>query len=192
MYVADRQNNRISVFRKNGQFSGTIGQQHLSQCFDISVDHDIDKYFELVVADWRHHCIYTFTLDGEWTNTFTTKAAGSVQLKTLCSVTTDSDGVIFITDTCNHTVLIFDEFRFMYCFGSQGSDDGELNYPHGIAIAPNGSIYVSDTRNRRIQFFLIYIYIYMLNKNTWGVKKCGANQKQHCKQAGATKRFDIS
>ena len=32
----------------------------------------------------------------------------------------------------------------------------------------------------------------MLNKNTWGVKKCGTNQKQHCKQAGATKRFDIS
>ena len=27
----------------------------------------------------------------------------------------------------------------------------------------------------------------MLNKNTWGAKKCGANQKQHCKQAGATK-----
>ena len=32
----------------------------------------------------------------------------------------------------------------------------------------------------------------MLNKNTWGVKKCGANQKQHCKQAGAAKTFDIS
>ena len=32
----------------------------------------------------------------------------------------------------------------------------------------------------------------MLNKNTWGVKKCGANQKQHCKQAGVTKKFDIS
>ena len=23
----------------------------------------------------------------------------------------------------------------------------------------------------------------MLNKNNWDVKKCGANQKQHCKQA---------
>ena len=34
--------------------------------------------------------------------------------------------------------------------------------------------------------------IIMLNKNTWGVKKCGVNQKQHCKQAGVTKRFDIS
>ena len=33
---------------------------------------------------------------------------------------------------------------------------------------------------------------YMLNKNTWGVKKCEANQKQHCKQACATKNSDIS
>ena len=32
----------------------------------------------------------------------------------------------------------------------------------------------------------------MLNKNTWGVKNYGANQKQHCKRAGAIKRFDIS
>ena len=32
----------------------------------------------------------------------------------------------------------------------------------------------------------------MLNKNTWGVKKCEANQKQHCKQACATKNSDIS
>ena len=30
-----------------------------------------------------------------------------------------------------------------------------------------------------------------LNKNTWGVKKCEANQKQHCKQAGVTKTLDI-
>ena len=29
----------------------------------------------------------------------------------------------------------------------------------------------------------------MLHKNTWGVKKCGANQKQYCKQTGATKAY---
>ena len=48
-----------------------------------------------------------------------------------------------------------------------------------------------------ICFYKVVIFIYakssdMLNKNTWGVKKCRANQKQHCKQAGLTKRFDIS
>ena len=34
-------------------------------------------------------------------------------------------------------------------------------------------------------------YTHMLNKNTWDVKKCEAIQKQHCQQAGTTKRFDI-
>ena len=150
VYVADRQNNRISVFQSNGKFCTIIGQQQLSQCFDISVD----TYSELVVADWRHHCIYTFTLDGRCTNTFTTRVAGIVQLKTPCSICTDSDGLILIADTCNHTMLIFDEIgNSLFCFGSQGSDDGEFNHPHGIAIAPNGSIYVTDTCNKRVQIF---------------------------------------
>ena len=32
----------------------------------------------------------------------------------------------------------------------------------------------------------------MLNKNTWGIKKCEANQKQQCKRTCATKNSDIS
>ena len=32
----------------------------------------------------------------------------------------------------------------------------------------------------------------MLNKNNLDVKKCEANLKQHCKQVGAIKNFDIS
>ena len=41
----------------------------------------------------------------------------------------------------------------------------------------------------RKKFYKLFV---MLNENTWSVKKCRANQKQHCKQAGVTKRFDIS
>ena len=52
--------------------------------------------------------------------------------------------------------------------------------------ATSGKSYVSTLFNYNS------FVIYMLNKNTWGVKKCGANQKQHCKQAGTTKMFDIS
>ena len=36
------------------------------------------------------------------------------------------------------------------------------------------------------------MYICMLSKNTLGVKKFKANHKQHYKQAGVTKSFDIS
>ena len=77
VYVTDRQNNRISVFQNNGKFCTVIGQLQLSKYFDIT----IDIYGKLVVADWRHQCIYIFTLDGHCTSTFTMKGSGLVQLR---------------------------------------------------------------------------------------------------------------
>ncbi|MGZ6347239.1 MAG: SMP-30/gluconolactonase/LRE family protein, partial [Anaerolineales bacterium] len=38
-------------------------------------------------------------------------------------------------------------------FGISGSGDGQFNAPHGIAIAPDGTLYVADTNNNRIQHF---------------------------------------
>jgi DNA-binding beta-propeller fold protein YncE len=38
-------------------------------------------------------------------------------------------------------------------FGSAGSGDGEFNNPNGIAVDTDGSIYVADSSNHRIQVF---------------------------------------
>lgn len=38
-------------------------------------------------------------------------------------------------------------------FGVNGTTEGQLNSPHGIAIAPDGTLYVADTNNNRIQHF---------------------------------------
>ena len=83
------------------------------------------------------------------------QGGGLVQLREPCSVTTDLDGLILIADTCNHCVVIFDDEtdNCMYCFGCKGSDDGEFNHPRGIAVGPNGNIYVCDTCNKRVQIF---------------------------------------
>ena len=37
--------------------------------------------------------------------------------------------------------------------GTPGTADAQFNAPHGIAIAPDGSVYVADTNNNRIQHF---------------------------------------
>jgi uncharacterized protein (TIGR03663 family) len=36
-------------------------------------------------------------------------------------------------------------------FGTQGTESGQFNAPRGIAFAPDGSLYVADSRNHRIQ-----------------------------------------
>jgi len=44
--------------------------------------------------------------------------------------------------------LLADQF-----FGESGSSFGQLNTAHGIAIAPNGYIYIADSGNNRIEYF---------------------------------------
>lgn len=46
------------------------------------------------------------------------------------------------------TVLLADR-----TFGRTGSQPGEFANPHGIALAPDGSLYIADTDNNRIQHF---------------------------------------
>ena len=68
--------------------------------------------------------------------------AGLVQWKEPCRVTTDSDGLILIADTCNHCIMICDKIdNYMYCFGSKGFDDVEFNHPHGIIVGPSSYIW---------------------------------------------------
>ncbi len=38
-------------------------------------------------------------------------------------------------------------------FGSEGAEPGQFNAPRSIAVAPNGDLYVADSRNHRIQQF---------------------------------------
>ena len=151
--VTENSNSRITVFHTNGQFSQIIGKGQLGTPCDVTVNTNN----QLLVADWGHHCIYTFTLDGNYVSKFATYGSAKDQLSHPYSVTSDLYGFILVADSSNHRVSIFSsDGNFIHCFGSRGSHDGKFQYPQGIAISPNGNIYVSDTSNKRVQIFSTY------------------------------------
>ena len=70
------------------------------------------------------------------------------------------DGTFYVADSRNHRIQHFDaEGNFINMWGEFGDatfDDlpgGILNEPWGVAVGPDGSVYVADTWNHRIQKF---------------------------------------
>ena len=150
LYVTEHAGHRISVFQLDGQFSHIIGSGHFNFPWYIAVNTND----QLVVANWGHHCISMFTLDGNYVGKFGTQGTGLGQLKNPSGIAVDMCGFILVTDDGNSRVSIFDKDGvFIYSFGSKGSDHGQFLAPRGIAVSLIGDIYITDTENKRIQVF---------------------------------------
>ncbi len=77
----------------------------------------------------------------------------------------DTAGNIFVADGYgNSRVVKYDKNgRFLAQVGSKGSEPGQLNLPHSLAVDGTGNVYVADRTNRRIQVFdndLKFVKIY--------------------------------
>jgi tripartite motif-containing protein 71 len=79
-------------------------------------------------------------------------------------IAVDAEGNFFVLDAGNNRVQMFDNFsNFVLTLGSYGSRKGdfskpeaiaEFSKPEAIAIDPEGSLFVVDTGNHRIQKFV--------------------------------------
>lgn len=66
----------------------------------------------------------------------------------------DSDGNLYVTDTLNNRVEVFDaDGKFSHEFGKAGDGPGYFARPKGIAIDSDGHIWVADAIQDRVQVF---------------------------------------
>ncbi|HEX8919584.1 MAG TPA: NHL repeat-containing protein [Chloroflexota bacterium] len=67
-------------------------------------------------------------------------------------ITLDAAGDVFIADTAQDVVQEYGASgALLHVWGTAGSYSGQFHHPGGIAVAPDGTIYVSDTENHRVQ-----------------------------------------
>ncbi|MGO9338117.1 MAG: 6-bladed beta-propeller [Terracidiphilus sp.] len=69
-------------------------------------------------------------------------------------VALDQDGNVYVTDTLNNRVEIFDaDGNFISLFGKNGDGPGYFARPKGIAVDGDGHIWVADEMTDRLQVF---------------------------------------
>jgi len=73
-------------------------------------------------------------------------------------VTISHDGTLYVADTCNHKIrkISTNGIVSTVAGSTQGFKDGNtndslFNYPHGIAVSHDGTLYVADYGNHRIR-----------------------------------------
>ncbi len=161
IYVADSGNHRIQVFDAQGiyltswgEFGAAPGQ--LNEPWGLAVD---DEF--VYVADTWNHRVQKFTLNGGFVGAFGqsgTIDGGDASLGLFFgprSVVLLPDNRLMVTDTGNHRLQVLTrDGEFLQQAGGFGNQPGQMNEPVGLATAPDGTIYLADTWNGRIQQFL--------------------------------------
>ena len=90
-----------------------------------------------------------YRLVGHWTE------AGNEPFDQPYAIAVDPrNGNVVVTDAANQRVVIFGESgQFLRAFGSEGEGPGQFALPAGVAVGPEGFIYVADYIQDRIQKF---------------------------------------
>ena len=92
-----------------------------------------------------HQCLY------EWG----TPGAAPGQFARPEGLALDSHGRLFVADSCNHRIQVFDKQsgKLLDYWGQKGHDPGELFYPMDISFGHDGNLYVCENGNHRLQKF---------------------------------------
>lgn len=83
-----------------------------------------------------------------------TTSPESVKLGKPVSLALSPKGDIYIADTENNNIQVFNQTgKFLFLFGASGSDPGQFRFPSGVIVDQFGIVYVADRDNKRIEFF---------------------------------------
>ena len=167
VFVFNRGEHPVMVFQRDGSFVTSWGEGVFARPHGITIGPDDMVY----CTDDLDHTVKKFTPEGKLLLTLGTSGkpsntgATSIDYRTIrhagdpfyfpTNVALSANGEIFVTDGYgNARVHKFSpDGRLLLSWGEPGSGPGQFHVPHGIAIDCDGTVFIADRENSRIQLF---------------------------------------
>lgn len=150
LYITDSGNGQVVVVDLEGHFLFAFDVLRSKNRKSFPVGIATDDAGNIYVSDLYEHMIKIFSSDGEYLRDF--PSSSSLVKKPLAL--TYAHSKIYITDIGDQTVKIFNRRgSLLNKFGQPGTGNGQFAYPNGIAVAEDGTIFVADSNNGRVQIF---------------------------------------
>jgi DNA-binding beta-propeller fold protein YncE len=156
LYAMDTGNKRVQVFRFDGSFVAQYGGGGLIEGrFDEPAGLDQDAAGNWYVADTWNRRIQKFDAGFKYLAQWPINGWASQSVVNKPQVAVDrARNIVYVTDPENYRVIAFNaDGSFRATFGQYGNDAQSFVLPTGIAVGPDGKVYVADGDAHRIMVF---------------------------------------
>lgn len=161
VYVTDSTNAKVLVFSRAGQPLRAFGDKDLVRPTGLAVDRRRNLVYVVDSArqDSAHHTVLVYSTEGRLLRELVgpegqRRGSGDGQFYFPTFVALDPSGNVFVSDTLNFRVQVFDPSgRFLRKYGEQGDGPGTFNKLKGLAFDGFGNLYVVDAGHGNVQLF---------------------------------------
>nr|MDJ0834622.1 tetratricopeptide repeat protein [Gammaproteobacteria bacterium] len=159
IYVADRDNNRISVFNDQGLFLQQIGQHDRDARDLLKPTHlalDASEQLYVLEAGDRNR-VTIFDRHGNIIKQLDTKALGELLGSKIdfSAMTADYDGRLYLADDNSRQVFVYDwqNEQILSRFGTLGQSRGQYRDISLLAVNQRGQLAVLDKKNAKVEVY---------------------------------------
>src|SRR5262245_54503376 len=167
VFVFSRGEHPLMVFDRDGRFLTSWGEGLFARPHGITIGPDDAVY----CTDDTDHTVRKFTPEGKLLLTLGTSGrpsdtgATSNDYRTIrragppfhypTNLALSPDGEMYVTDGYGNARVhkFTPDGRLLFSWGEPGDGPGQFNLPHGIAVDRQGTVYVADRENSRVQLF---------------------------------------